>query len=390
MVLRLMHISIATLFWLVLIVKTADLLRQPHNWGLRHLVMLCLGLSIALTVGIPPIYATIDWLTHVPNLAKLLQHLATISACGAGSVMMIRLDRDAPRPGARVRRRIALAGAVATAMTVLFFLAPVDESEPIRFADRYSTAAFIPQYMLLFIAMIAVVCADVAISTWRYGRRRRGANVPLRMSVGLMFAAAIFGIAYCLFKAAYIVIRLLGESPLKGENALSTPLALAAVILGATSLALPKVGASIDAILHRLDRLRAYRRLHPLWSDLYAAMPEIVLNPPRGRDLMAILDIDYRLYRRVIEISDGMLALGIVGLPRHAHPDPRRAAAVAETLATGLQRMEKPAAASAVTTQAPAQQDRSLDDEIKWLILVADAYEWQTSHPSKSASEWHR
>ncbi|WP_327586872.1 hypothetical protein OHA25_07600 [Nonomuraea sp. NBC_00507] len=86
-------------------------------------------------------------------------------------------------------------------MTALFFLAPVDVSEPIRFADRYSTAAFVPQYMLLFIAMIALACADIAMSTWRHGRRH-GGNVRLRLSVRLVSAAAVFGFAYCLFKAA--------------------------------------------------------------------------------------------------------------------------------------------------------------------------------------------
>ncbi|WP_327586871.1 DUF6545 domain-containing protein [Nonomuraea sp. NBC_00507] len=84
---------------------------------------------------------------------------------------------------------------------------------------------------------------------------------------------------------------------------------------------------------HRLGRLRAYRRLRPLWTDLYAAMPEIALHPPLGRELPAILDIDYLLYRRMIEISDGMLALGIAGLPRQVQPDPRPAAAAAEPLA---------------------------------------------------------
>ncbi|WUE08606.1 hypothetical protein OHA25_07595 [Nonomuraea sp. NBC_00507] len=62
-------------------------------------------------------------------------------------------------------------------------------------------------------------------------------------------------------------------------------------------------------------------------------MPEIALHPPLGRELPAILDIDYLLYRRMIEISDGMLALGIAGLPRQVQPDPRPAAAAAEPLA---------------------------------------------------------
>ncbi|MFC4011362.1 MAB_1171c family putative transporter [Nonomuraea purpurea] len=318
--LRLTHIGIGVICWIVLAVKTADLLRNPGNRGLRSLVGVCLGMSVALTVGLPPIYALIDRLTHVPNLGKLLQHLATIGACCAISVMLVRLENDRPGAGARVRRRIVFAGAVAVAMAVLFLLAPVDVSEPIEFADRYSTAPFIPQYMFLFIAMIALACADIAVSVWRYGRRPRSAAY-LRLSGLLVFGAALSGVAYCGFKAFYIVAQFTRSALPMDERFLSTPLALTAVVLGAVGLALPKVGTLLETVSKRLGYLRAYRRLHPLWSRLHAAMPEIALHRPRGREPLAFFDIEYRLYRRVIEISDGMLALGVAGLAQDARPD---------------------------------------------------------------------
>ncbi|MEV0386488.1 MAB_1171c family putative transporter [Nonomuraea sp. NPDC050643] len=374
MLLRLLHIGIAALCWIILAVKAADLVRRPRNRGLRSLVVICLGLSVALTVGIPPVYAAIDRLTHVPNVAKLIQHLATLGAAGAISVMLVGLDRERPGGGGRARRRIALACAAAGAMTVLFVLAPVDVSEPILFADRYSTAALVPEYMLVFIAMTALACVDIAISTWRYGRQRRHtASRALRLSVRLVSAAALFGLAYCLYKALYVAIRLLGLSPPGGENAVSTPLALTAVILGATGLALPKLGAAAEALHRRLGCLRAYRRLRPLWADLHAAMPEIALHRPRTREPLVILDIEYRLYRRVIEINDGMLALDVAGLVPHGEPDPRAAAAAASALAHALQKRDgRPAAGDAA--QPAGQPERSLDDEVRWLVMVADAY----------------
>ncbi|SEF94371.1 hypothetical protein SAMN05444920_1011078 [Nonomuraea solani] len=376
--LRLLHIGIAAICWVVFVVKAADLVRRPRHPGLRSLVVICLGLSVALTVGIPPVYAAFDRLTDVPNAAKLIQHLATLTAAGAISVMLVgpdiarARDRDRDRPGARARgrgrararRRIVLGCGAATAMTVLFALAPVDVSEPILFADRYSTAAFIPQYMLVFVAMTTLACVDIALSTWRYGRHT--ASGALRLSVRLVSAAALFGIAYCLYKALYVAGRLLGHTPADGENAVSTPLALTAVILGATGLALPKLGAAAETARKRLACLRAYRRLRPLWSDLHAAMPEIALHRPRTREPLAILDIEYRLYRRVIEINDGLLALDIAA---HHEPGPRAAAAAASAVAHALRTRDGRALEAA--DQPP---ERSLDDEVRWLVMVADAY----------------
>ncbi|GAA5051445.1 hypothetical protein HNP84_006453 [Thermocatellispora tengchongensis] len=377
-----LHISIAALCWLILVVKTVDLIRNPRSRPLRSLIVTCLGLSIALTVGIPPVYASIDRLTQVPNAAKLIQHLATVGASCAVTVMLIHLAPDRPDAAGRARRRIVLAGGVAATMAVLFFLAPVDVSEPLWFADRYSTAPFIPHYMFLFIAVTAVACADIAVAAWRYGRQRRhGANRYLRLGGRLVSAAAAIGVAYCLFKGLYIVARFVDEPPSMEENVISTPLALASVALGAVGLALPKLGRTVEAIHDRLGRVRAYRRLYPLWSALQAAMPEIALNQPRGRELLAVFDIDYRLYRRVIEICDGMLALGMTGWAGHTRLDHRLAAAEASALADALKRNER-SGADRTTVQPPVKAGRSLDDEIKWLVMVADAYRRLPSAPA--------
>jgi hypothetical protein len=62
---------------------------------------------------------------------------------------------------------------------------------------------------------------------------------------------------------------------------------------------------AVKAVLRWGNQWRSYRQLHPLWSALRLAVPQIVLAPPRGKRL----HIGYRLYRRVIEIRDGELAL---------------------------------------------------------------------------------
>lgn len=56
---------------------------------------------------------------------------------------------------------------------------------------------------------------------------------------------------------------------------------------------------------------RDYRALQPLWRDLIAAVPTAALHgrPPRWRPELAVRDVDYLLYRRVIELRDCVLAL---------------------------------------------------------------------------------
>ncbi|MFE7745212.1 MAB_1171c family putative transporter [Nocardia sp. NPDC057455] len=74
--------------------------------------------------------------------------------------------------------------------------------------------------------------------------------------------------------------------------------------LDATVVAIPLVRMLLSAA--GLDRAaRACRRLHPLWRDLTAAVPEIVLRPDVGDRA----DAPTRLVRMTVEIQDALLHL---------------------------------------------------------------------------------
>ena len=70
-------------------------------------------------------------------------------------------------------------------------------------------------------------------------------------------------------------------------------------------------GAGIPTLYHRAAQHRALRSLYPLWRDLCHASPDIALLPPGSRlaDTLAVRDLGFRLYRRIVEIRDGSLAL---------------------------------------------------------------------------------
>ncbi|MEV6304755.1 DUF6545 domain-containing protein [Actinoplanes sp. NPDC051861] len=121
--------------------------------------------------------------------------------------------------------------------------------------------------------------------------------------------------------------------------------------------------------------LAAYRMLivlRPLWSAMRSAFPEVVLwRPARSAvELRGVAGVRLRLYRRVIEIRDGMLALRD-HLP--AGTAPEGAAAEARAIAAALSRLaagEPPA--DPPGRWAPVGPDMA--DEIAWLSRVSVAY----------------
>ena len=65
-------------------------------------------------------------------------------------------------------------------------------------------------------------------------------------------------------------------------------------------------------LVRHVAALRTYRQLYPLWRSYYEAEPSIALDGATAESPFAaagLRDIEPRLYRRVIEIRDGMLAV---------------------------------------------------------------------------------
>src|SRR6201996_7921013 len=69
-------------------------------------------------------------------------------------------------------------------------------------------------------------------------------------------------------------------------------------------------------LLRRMTLYWSLRRLYPLWAGLCQAVPGIALDPvPVWADRLDPRDLQVRLYRRVIEIRDGYMALTPVAVP---------------------------------------------------------------------------
>jgi hypothetical protein len=163
--------------------------------------------------------------------------------------------------------------------------------------------------------------------------------------------------------------------------------AVALVVIGAT---IPQWGRRLAALAagNWVRQRRAYRTLRPLWLDVYRASPGIALTPPesRLRELLALRDLEFRLYRRVIEIRDGRLALlpyldesaadvaarfgrreGLSGDDLEAVVEAARIAAALESKAAG-----RPPRRGGRETDVHGGHD--LETEVTWLERVARAY----------------
>jgi len=116
---------------------------------------------------------------------------------------------------------------------------------------------------------------------------------------------------------------------------------------------------------------RSLLALRPLWTAMRDAFPEVILFSPRRAvvEMAGVDDVQLRLYRRVIEIRDGMLALR--PYLRGVLPDTPEAEAAA--IAQALRRR-----ASGVTPAGDspgfATVGPEMADEVAWLSRVSRAY----------------
>jgi hypothetical protein len=122
---------------------------------------------------------------------------------------------------------------------------------------------------------------------------------------------ALTGLGYVVVKVAYVLVRAAevrqGVVLEHAGTAEAVLLAVSGVLL-VTGILWPagRWGSRLGA----LRTWHALRRLRPMWAALADATPAIVLDGDRDRDrLRPVADLDARLYARVIEVRDGMLAL---------------------------------------------------------------------------------
>ncbi|GAA1012725.1 hypothetical protein Aple_014720 [Acrocarpospora pleiomorpha] len=342
------HYGPAVIAWVLLAYRVRKGRRGPPDPARETVWLLLLGLSLSLTLLTPAVYGFVGDVTGIPNLARLLGHGSMLVVAWSARSFLWHLNH--PVSAVRPLTRVHLSAMALTfaGMCVLFWAAdaPVNDA---RFAARYAAAPWVLEYWLVYIAYLIPAFGSMAVLGWQYARM---STAPLlRVGLRLVTMGAYLAIGYHVHKAlAFAAERFAFSYPPAGDLLADGILPLLAHLLVLSGATLPAWGRLVNApaSLVWFGRYRAYQALRPLWRALYVASPHIALTPatPALLDLLTVRDLNLRLYRRVIEIRDGRLAL-----TPYLDPDVA-AAARASAARTGLHGQALDAAAEAAALHA--------------------------------------
>ena len=296
--------ALVALLWGSLIVKLHALhwrLRDPDQ---RANCASLLAVALAMTVFHPPVYRAIDRAAGMPNFSRLLGNSLGVVSAWAFQPVIIRLLHD------RAHKRGILGSgwlmvATIAMMALLFFRASVPVEAPMDFQARYSAAPYTAEYRLVLLAYIGILIVQIFLRSLRNGRVI--GSIPqsyLRLQARVQTIGWGLGVAYASLECGYIALAVVG---IVSPHAYPTTLAYTLFAGGCGAL----LSGGLLGAYHWGGQYRTYRLLYPLWRDLYHATPGIALDPPHSvrADMLTLRNLDLRLYRRVTEIRDGVVAL---------------------------------------------------------------------------------
>lgn len=299
----------AVLLWVVVVVRLPTLVRNVTQ---RLLWVGLAALAIGVTLEIPDVARTLDELPGVgTNVSQLVKHGLVVVAAGAVREVVRGLALPAEVAGkGRGRRALAMTGLLAL-LASLFIVAPVHDRPLPGLTAAATGEPILLAYWAIYLLALGAALVSIAVLTW--SSIKTFPPGPLRTGMGWMGAGAVVGLAYCAHKAVYLVASTVTNGAWPQPETMER---VQAVLLAGTVMIFV-VGVLWPAsvrwpLVRHLLAYRAYRRLYPLWRAYYEAEPAIALDASAGSDHVgrpSVRDIEIQLYRRVIEIRDGMLAV---------------------------------------------------------------------------------
>ncbi|GIG92145.1 MAB_1171c family putative transporter [Plantactinospora endophytica] len=349
--------------WIAFTYKVNHLRQDWSNTALRAMVAAFVFSAVAFTLTVGPVYQPIDAALGVPNLTKLFIHSSMVlfSVC----VLHLLAFWQYPAPRARQRARVywAVGLVVVAAMSALIVIAPVHDEYTIHFWKTHAGETLMLWYLVMFLVALSAGLLAIAYRSWRFAALT--SELPwLRRGLRVTALGALISFGYCVCRGGYLILTSVDirVDPLVD---IAQPFASVGQMVFFAGLTMPSWGPKT-----RVDQLSAYRALEPLWSALHDAFPEIALHSPADGDSIAVGDVNYRLYRRMVEIWDGYLALRPY-LPASAASGSGEPAETARAIAEGLrnrQQGHRPA------TVLPDRPPGVRDNELTWLVEVSRSF----------------
>jgi hypothetical protein len=238
-------------------------------------------------------------------------------------------------------------------------------------------------YWVVLDTYLGGILAAATVLFWRLSRGAPGA-----LRIGLRCVAAGLALDF-LYAAQKVVLVIAGAAAPTGtvERVFDG--------LRAVGALLAVGGALVPAVGWVRSLVRAYGSLYalrPLWQTMRRAYPDIILFPRRRAllELSGVDDVHVRLYRRVIEIRDGLLALR-EHLPADAGTEAGsflagRGAALAEACCIRLALYRKESGYPPAGDGRWASVGADLADEVRWMREVSGCL--RRPEPARFVAWW--
>ncbi|WP_216211033.1 MAB_1171c family putative transporter [Amycolatopsis aidingensis] len=341
---------VAALIW-----KGYQLARQPANLPLQAIVaFLAFALlgqvlraiteNATLSQG-GPVWAAVAW--YVP-----------ISAACVSLLFFFDAATLARAEAARRTRRNALALTLEIAVLV-----GTAAAAPKAISQQHTSVIYVTAN--LFMGVIFVACTRSALRYARQGERR--------LAWGLRLAAAGFAVmatSLAVFLVVDFVYWFTGSVPmtLAIPTGYVAVLALVAITIG---LLYPAARMRLTAIRVWWRHRRAVQDLDPLWTILHKEFPEDALSrvPRKPWDVIGLVGVHRRYYRRVIECRDGLVRISpYIAQLRQNHREDKP---VADLLREALRAhaANQPAPSHAVPIAIPTTT--GVDADVHELIMLS-------------------
>ena len=300
-----------TVAWAAAAYKLPAVRRKRADPGPLFYWLTLTTLALALTLLVPSIYVWIDHVTGVSNLARLLGDGFGLVTAWSVQSFLAYLNFPAHQAKVTARRLAYLLIPTVIALSVLFAWVPVEEGA-LSFVQRSGDIPSVLAYRLVFLGFLGLAAFNVMRFSWRYAKV--ASRPSLRVGLRLDALGGVVGLLFVTHEGLFVLSRAAGSPyPIPQPVTVSGVLIVFGVLLTVGGSTMPAWGprAGVPWLYHRFSAHCSLARLYPLWLALYRATPEIALLPPPNRlvDLLNVRDANFRLYRRVIEIRDGRLAL---------------------------------------------------------------------------------
>ncbi|MBD0742642.1 MAB_1171c family putative transporter [Streptomyces sp. CBMA152] len=327
-----------------------------------HRSVFCLG--IALIVLAPATARAVEHTIALPGLPMLMGDQLRMLAVSCLGLLAAR----------SVRRQAIATALTLLIMVVLFSAADLQHASGELFVDvgRRPFLAAYNTVITLFPAWHLVALVRVTLR-----RARRAGPGVQRVGLRLFCGGVAVGVVWTAWGLDDIRLALFTGRQTDGEDTVSTVLGLLCATLAIT-------GGSTSAwtpLRHWWWSYRTYRALNPLWSALHREFPEIALQSPRhGIRIRQFTPsaVRFALYRRVIEIHDGLLLLRPC---METLPEPVTAAEWAAAIAAAL---DKTTADSPVLAPEPGYRPLPLEADAEGGEVGTDAEASQLAAISRS------